>query len=198
MSMGLRIAISGLGLTLPGHLASALRPAAINPVIGRAASNTVVAHLRRLNNERPNQLGGKRTNFYASAARGTSYSVISDTEVTVSIAHVGIRQRFFGGKIVPTGGRKFLTIPAAAEAHGKRAREFSDLEVVFGMGGRPIGLARKAQGKRQFGTILFRLVRSVNQRPDPSVLPDKATIAAACTAAGKSHIERAKRRDATA
>lgn len=196
MSLGLQITVTGEGIATPARVLSALRPAAINPVIGRAGSNAVVKHLRALNTARPNQLGGKRTNFYAGAARGTSYAVVSDTEVTVTVAQIGIRQRFFGGRIVPTGGRKFLTIPAAAEAHGKRAREFSDLEVVFGLGGRPIGLARKAQGKRAFGTILFRLVRSVTQRPDPTVLPTSADLGAAIAPAVQSHIERAIRRDA--
>ena len=167
-----------------------MAPDRINPVVGRSAVNTIRAHLFRANRTRPNVLGGTRTNFYASAARGTSFQSVGDGAV-VSIAQIGIRQRVLGGTIKPKTA-KFLTIPVAPEAYGKRAREFGDLEVIFGAGGQPVALATKgtrslsitqnAHGKTvqrltgRRGVILFRLVRSVTQRPDPTVLPDEATL----------------------
>lgn len=193
MSVGLSIRISGEGADIPARVLRAIAPARINPVIGRAASNTTVAHLRRLNQERPNALGGRRTNYYAGAARGTSFAVVDDSTVVVSIAQRGIRQRVFGGTIKPRQA-KFLTIPVHPLAHGKRAREFGDLEIVFGAGGRPVALARKASGTRRFGEILFALRRSVTQRPDPSVLPANATLRADIVRAVESAVARAARR----
>lgn len=75
-------------------------------------------------------------------------------------------------------------------AHGKRAREFSDLEVVFGAGGRPVALARKASGKRTLGEVYFRLVKSVTQAADPAVLPTTAALGAAIRPDLEAHIAR--------
>lgn len=61
-------------------------------------------------------------------------------------------------------------------AHGKTAREFGDLELVFGLGGQPIALARKAKGKRRFGEIMYLLLKSVTQAADPAVLPSMEAL----------------------
>ena len=195
-AVSLSVNVTGEGLAIPRRLLGALAPGRINPVIGRAATNATVAHLRAKNASSPNALGGRRTNYYAGAARATSFAVVSDTEVVIGVAQIGIRQRFFGGTIRPRTA-KFLTIPVAPEAHGKRAREFGDLEVIFGRGGRPIGLARKAQGTRRFGVMLYRLARSVTQRADPSVLPTSATLGTAITTAVQSTVARATRTGTT-
>lgn len=154
------------------------------PIIGRSATNTIREHLFGLNASRPNTLGGPRTNFYAGAARSTQFQIVGD-DVIVSINHVGIAQRYFGGTIRPKVA-KYLTIPVHPKAYGHRAREF-DLELVFGRNGEPIALATKANlitivrqkrngevtrtlgGRR--GEIMFRLVKQVTQQPDPTVLP---------------------------
>lgn len=181
-----------------------LQPARLNPVIGRAGVNVYRAYLFNQNRTRPNKLGGKRTNFYATAARGTGFDIDADG-VTISIRSVGIRQRFFGGVIKPKTA-KFLTIPVAPEAHGKRAREF-DLEVVYGAGGRPVALATKStsaptknskgqEGNKttaRRGVIMFRLVESITQAPDPTVLPPIDQVAGAIVSAVTSTIERAIR-----
>ncbi len=159
------------------------------PIIGRSATNTIREHLFGLNATRPNWLGGTRTNFYAGAARSTQFQIVGDA-VVVSINHVGIAQRYFGGTIRPKVA-KFLTIPVHPRAYGKRAREF-DLELVFGRDGIPYALATKANlvtiirqtkkgtvtrklgGRR--GEIMYRLVKQVTQKPDPTVLPHTELI----------------------
>lgn len=171
-----------------------LQPEALRAIVGRSAVNTVRAHLFGVNQSRPNRLGGPRTNFYTQAARATSFRIVGDA-VVVSIASVGIAQRYFGGTIRPVT-KKFLTIPARAEAYGKRAGEFQDLEVLVGRNG-PYALARRsaslisigrrgADGRRaigrrgsQGGEILFWLVKEVTQKPDPTVLPYNEQIEAA-------------------
>lgn len=172
-----------------------IRADRINPIVGRAATNVFRAHLFAADNAHPNALGGSRTHFYAEAARATHFDVVSDG-VLISVNQVGIRQRVLGGTIVPKT-KKFLTIPARAEAYGKRAREFESLVVVFGSNGQPVALAAndktdterftgRAYGrgralggsanKGHAGTVMFWLVKSVTQVGDPSVVPDEAEL----------------------
>jgi len=164
----------------------------LGPVIGASAVKITRRHLLDRNLE-PNQFGAAKTNFYQKAANAVQWQLVGDT-VVISINSVGIAQRYFGGTIRPVAA-KFLTIPARAEAHGKRASEFSpgELTLVFGRNG-PIALARRAStalgfrkdrktGLRrayskgeQGGDILFWLKREVTQQPDPTVLPEHGAI----------------------
>lgn len=173
-------------------LLAGLAPEQVNPIIGRSAQQSYSRHLINVSRTRPNKLGGRRTFFFEAAAKGTSWRAVGD-HVVVSIASVGIRQRYFGGTIRPKAGKKFLTIPVHPKAYGKRAGEF-DLEIVFGLKGEPIALATKptlsasvrlTKGGRvvsrdagRRGEIYYRLVRSVTQQPDPSVLPESQQVTA--------------------
>jgi hypothetical protein len=47
----------------------------------RAGQNFVRAHLFKYNSEHPNKMGGDRTNFYAQAARGTTFESNPDKAV---------------------------------------------------------------------------------------------------------------------
>lgn len=175
-----------------------LQPDRLFPIIGRSATNTIREHLFGLNQIRPNALGGPRTNFYASAARSTHFDVVPGG-VQISINHIGIAQRYFGGKISAgqstssASGKptKYLTIPARAEAYGKRASEFPDLIVLRRGGhehGEPFALARAVQdavsfrrskdgrykllkGGERGGEILFWLKKEIDQEGDKTVLP---------------------------
>jgi hypothetical protein len=183
------------------RLERALSPTQLRPLIGRSARHTYVEHFRALNATRPNWLGGRRTNYYLGAARATHFDVVGDA-VVISVNQVGIAQRYFGGtiragrSINPRTGRptKFLTIPVHPQAHGRRAAEFPELEIVYGARGEPVALATPmnlgvsiTQDKRgrirkrnigRRGEIMFRLVRSVVQQPDPSVLPAEFAVRA--------------------
>jgi hypothetical protein len=111
-----------------------LSPRFVNRIAGRAGQNFVRDYLFKFNTSHPNKMGGDRTNFYAQAARGTTWAS-DEIKAVISINQVGIRQRWLGGEIKARKG-KYLTIPARAEAYGKRAREFPDLTLVF-IGGKP-------------------------------------------------------------
>lgn len=202
--IGLEINLRGTAGQTLRRLRGAIDPARLSPAAGRAVRNVVRDHLFRLNQERPNQLGGKRTNFYTGAGRATQFVMQGDIAV-VSINQVGIRQRFFGGTIRPKTA-KYLTIPVHPNAHGKRAREF-DLEVVFGEGGKPIALATKGTLRREVtqtrsgnirsrnvgrrGEIYYRLVRQVVQQPDVSVLPRPDQTYGAAISAINTEVDRA-------
>ena len=194
--------------TAPGvvrAIGRALQIDRVGPIIGRSANNTIREHLFGLNSSRPNALGGSRTNYYAQAARATQFQVEGES-VIVSINQIGIAQRYFGGTIKPKKA-KYLTIPARAEAHGKRAGEFNDLVVVFGRGGQPIGLARAWQTKIgqnksgqtvsrgiAGGEILFWLVKEVTQQADKSVLPEDGTMTEAINRDVASYLDRITQR----
>lgn len=175
-----------------------MRPEQLQPVVGRSARTVYKDHLIGLNSSRANALGGPRTGFYLKAAQGTSFTSEGD-HVIIAIASVGIAQRYFGGTIragASGSGAQYLTIPARAESHGKRASEFNDLELLWGRNG-PYALARRhatliriarpnATGTRkvvrrgeQGGEILFWLKEEITQKEDPSVLPDSDKVATA-------------------
>lgn len=172
------------------RLAAALQPPVINRVVADSGVSLFRDHFFKLNAERPNKLRGKRTNFYADAARGTSGTVLPDGAL-VSVNQVGIRQRWKGGTIRPGPGKQWITIPARTEAYGRRAGAFNDLRfVLFRKNGnalaalvrndstklkrkrdRKTGVVSLVSGGEQGGEILYWLKKSVTQRPDPSVVP---------------------------
>lgn len=169
-----------------------MRGPGIKTVAGREAVDVVRKHLVDYNRQHPNKLGGERKDFYQKAAAATNFAVVPEGAL-VSINKQGIRQRYEGGTIEPVD-RDFLTIPARAEAYGHLAREFNDLRVMFGKGGKPVALVQPNQiaikptgkkrkdGSRRFkaaeetGGVMFWLVRSVTQRGDKAVLPDEKVI----------------------
>lgn len=135
----------------------------INQAIGFAEVELFREHLIDYNAAHPNKLGGKRTHFYSQLAQAVEFETTGDG-VRLGIDHIAARQRIEGGPIMPgvnnsflTGQRtKYLTIPARAEAHGRRASEFEDLEIVFSKTGRPFALARRVQvlKKKKKGDIV--------------------------------------------
>jgi hypothetical protein len=171
----------------------------VRRVAGRAVINALRAHFDRLDQERPNALGGRRTHFYRQVAHSIQQPRTEGENVVISINHVGAAQRFFGGTIRPVNA-KYLTIPARAEAYGKRAGEFKDLEVLWSWRQRrPIALIQRSQtrmttarrkgekrvlrGEEFGGGVFFWLVKAVTQKADPTVLPPEETVSAAVTPA---------------
>lgn len=181
--MGLSIQVYDQASPVLQRLASHLNPRDMGQVAGRAVQNRVREHLYDRNRTHRNQLGGKRTNFAAAAARSTTFRVVEDGAV-VSINHVGFRQRLEGGTILPTRTR-YLAIPVRAEAYGTTPRERKDLEfeIVPGIG--PVLVKKRAVRQRKVkagrssivtatwdgGEIMYRLVRRVTQRADRTWLP---------------------------
>lgn len=149
--MAYSVSIYGEELNKLKNLAKYLHQPELKTVMARSATNLVRDKLYSFDRTNPNKLGGKRTHYYGQAARGTSY-VVEPTMIIISINQVGIRQSWQGGAVYAgvnssryTGKpTKYLTIPAIAEAHGKRAGEFSNLTLAYGRGGRPYALVEAA------------------------------------------------------
>lgn len=98
----------------------------LNDALGRRLARELVDHFRNKNST-PNRLGGTRTNFWSDVAEATTLSKVDESGAEVTVADSRFRIHLFGGVIRPTAGRKFLTIPLIAEAHGLRVREYESL-----------------------------------------------------------------------
>jgi hypothetical protein len=181
-------------LTLTGAAVDATR------AVGRAVAELVRRHLVAKNAE-GNKRGWPSTNFYGRAADQTTFSV-GPNVAEIVVAQDGIRQRLYGGKITAAPG-KALAIPVNPRAYGKSPREFGALELVRtgppGVGNAvlvlPAELVITAGGKKRRGApkatatpitkrklpgeVMYLLTRSVDQKADPSVMPDDDTILAA-------------------
>ncbi len=111
-----------------------------------------------------------------------------------------IAQRYFGGPLSPTGGRRYLTIPARREAYGKRAREFRDLVFVPRKGGKAMLVqaeqtkflrsGKKLHTTSAGGGVFFWLVPGVTQHKNPDVLPTEQQIRAAAVGSASRYFTR--------
>lgn len=162
----------------------------LTKAIGHDCTEMTKSHLRTLDYIRPNRLGGDRTHYYAKAAQSTRYSA-TPGEILIAIQQPGIRLHYHGGTVTPKL-RKWLTIPARAEAHGHRAREF-ELTPFYGKKGiYALALTSElrtkvlTRGKRKgqsvpdtsnaqawTSAVMYWLTKLATFQPDPSVIPNE-------------------------
>ena len=190
----------------------------IREAAGLAGVEEVKAHVTKLDAERPNKLGGKRQHFFAQAAESALW-LEQGADVIIDVPEpLGLRQAIQGGPIEPGEGKKYLTIPAIAEAYGHRAREFDNLRPLFRRVAGKVeafalaeapqqevkikdGKVRKGALKgmvvqRSLGgatiktapTIFFWLVKAVNQTGDGSIAPDEAAVAGRAMVAVRQYL----------
>jgi hypothetical protein len=158
------------------------------------------------------RLGAGRSHFYGGVAKGVQFPVSEGAgEVSVSINNVGIAQRYFGGPITPKD-KQWLTIPAVAEAYGRPANSFNNLNFVLfrpdlaalieKTPGQP-SLAKRTR-KAKNGVIkqidatnddkkprvIYWLKKEVQQAPDPTVLPTDDEMSEAAVEAGREALSR--------
>lgn len=160
----------------------------VRKVMGRAIGNALRRHFTTLDQERPNQLGGRRTHFYGQARRGVQQpELVGGDGVKVEIDKLGIAQRYFGGTIEREDGG-LLTIPVNPAAYGHRAREFDLTPIYFGDGSGILVDDTNPESRGGIGEVFYRLVRSVHQDPDPSVLPSDEALSQVALEAGEDYI----------
>jgi hypothetical protein len=171
--------------------------------VGEAGTKVLLEHFADKEENDPHKsadkLNAQKTGLYGDFGESTDYRVESDG-VLLTVSHVAARQRYRGGRIVPTNAQR-LTIPARAEAYGRRAgtvgiplmfhfafderyQKWRPALVAFESGTRQVKDRRKGREgqmrtvvdkKRPAGTY-FWLVSSVEQDPDPTVLPTERQI----------------------
>lgn len=152
-------------------------------VMGREARNQLVRHYRDKDRSEPNKLGGRRTHYWLQVARSVQAPAgRGPDKVVVAINEPTIRQKIYGGKLTPgksisrkTGKpTKALTIPVSQEAYGRTA---STLEYEEGIHlflvPRDFGTGLLAAAMKD-GSIKVHYVlkKTVQQKPDPTALPD--------------------------
>lgn len=193
------------------QLVAGMRSRGFITAVARGVRNAVQGFYRGLQFSRPNKMGWRRLNFWADVAKSVQLPEIqSAAQATISVNHVGIRQRIQGGYIRPTGGRKYLTLPADERAYGMRAREFHNLhfgfaenrwgnlapallenwsqDVRFGKQ-RKDGSRKVTPGPERGGDVIFWLVQKVYQRPDPAARPTDEALFSAGTEAGNDYAQ---------
>lgn len=170
------------------RLADGIKRPDVRRVMGRAIGTTLRKHYTKLDRERPNQLGGKRTHFWGQVRRSVQQPMLVGGDgVRVDTNHVGAAQRYFGGDIEAKPGKK-LTIPVHPEAHGKRAREFDDLDPIYFDNGDGILVRPNDESPNGIGEVYYLLRQRVHQEEDPTVLPTEEELQQAAFTAGDEHI----------
>lgn len=137
---------------------------------GIAAKRELQRHYRAKNEEEPNKLGGKRTNFWANVGRSIKGPIDKGGKVQVQITDKRIRQKIYGGTIVPKAS-EYLTIPLKPEAHGVTAEDFetetgAELFYVELKGNK--FLAANYEDRFQ---LFYLLKQEITQDPWPNSLP---------------------------
>lgn len=175
-------------------LRESCQPQNVNPAIGTAVKKLFQNHFIGLPS---NKQGFPTTNFWADAARSTTWMLLADG-VLIRVDKAGVQQRLRGGDIVPGAGKTYLTLPATADAYGHRAGEFNLKFAIVNQDGfqRPALVARRSvaamvtqtkTGKfkhtgDEIGEVVFYwLVRHVHQEPNPDVIPSDDEITTAAT-----------------
>lgn len=121
-----------------------------------------------------NRLGARPTGILEKAAESPEGRGSVDG-ATVTIRPGEVLSRTFGEVTIrPTGGKRYLTIPVAAEAYGRRAREFDDLKFIrIGPQQIPVLARRMANGNM---VVYYALAREVKQKQDRTLLPSDDAI----------------------
>lgn len=194
--MPVEITISGPAVERIAEFRASLADDGSKHAAGRGVRRLLMDYYRSLDSSRPNAMGGKRTHFYAGAARSVDYA-IDNEGAAVTVHQRGIAQRYYGGTIKPVNSR-YLTIPVDPSAYGRRAGEFDNLTVHFGLTrsgqrrplflvqesdykyktgkNRKTGVKEVKSAKFEAGKIMYYLALSVTQDPDPTVLPSDDLI----------------------
>ncbi len=116
-----------------------------------------------------NTLGATPTGHLEQAYQAVQ-QVSGDSSASLIFPRASRLRAAFGPyAIVPTNGKTYLTIPAAAEAYGKRAGEFSDL-FFLRVGPNQTPILARATGRGQIQTM-YVLVKQANIPEASDLLP---------------------------
>jgi len=174
-------------------LLGVLTPQRMAAAIGPRCARFTQQWLRGLGT---NERGWPTTNFWARAAKSTSWAPVPEGAL-ISINQIGVRQRWLGGRIEPVNA-KALAIPISPVSYGHVPADFPGLFLLrtkkgayLVQHGAGIGAASKTARLRQrrgMGghamsradaslNFLFKLSAGVNQAGDPRVMPSRDGLA---------------------
>lgn len=168
------------------RLRLALRGAPVARVLAEAGADVTRSHLYGLASSRHRK--GQGLNFYARAADAVVAEPVSGgAEVTVP--HVGLALRYYGGTVRPSGrisqitGRPIrrLAVPIPGKgAEGKTPGEFEGLFLIRSRRGNALLAGKKANG---MVGLLFMLLPKTVHKADKTVLPKDSEYLEACQGA---------------
>lgn len=126
------------------------------------------------------RLGATPTNFRAANARALQADSDDEGAFLRIPRSTGLGRAFGQITIRPTGGRKFLTIPATAETYGRQAGEWPqdtfDFAIITTIRGTTPALIWAEDGGNHIrGSVAFWLRREVIQQQDRTLLPSDDT-----------------------
>ncbi len=167
----------------------------VHELIGERASEVTRNHLNAIAQTRhrtAERLGAAPSGYWAQAAEKTSFRA-DEKGATVSINQPGISRVEHDVTIVPGAGKKYLTIPAMAEAYNQRAYRMDLIAIVRNIQGvrRAIALGKvSGKGKDRVETVWYWLVKSVTQKQDRSLLPSDEEYRLAALAGARDYVDR--------
>jgi hypothetical protein len=173
-------------------------PARCAKIASRLAAAVFTSHFELLSRER--HRSQMPHDFYLTAARSTIGRSEGSSAIVEVSAPTGLRQRVLGGKIYATksyrlrGGRTYsaLWIPVG-EAVGRTGGDYRGALAVIWNSTTQKGVAVDKTSR----SVLFALVGSVDQQPDPTVIPDAHDLRAAIIPVLINKLERAWQRRRT-
>jgi hypothetical protein len=192
MSVAVNITLTGIPSPELGALASLLRePGSMYARIAGDAEKFVKTHGRQtsLSEHRTAERLGATPTGHLQDAYEAIESASDESAATLFIPRGSRLRAAFGDYTIrPRAGKKYLTIPANAEAYGKRAGEFDDLFFMrVGPKKSPVLARRKAgienvllatrpgqrRAARRFtqAEIMYFLTRESNIPADPKLIP---------------------------
>jgi hypothetical protein len=183
MSVSVDIQVTGNAQKMLAKLdAKLINRAELHHDIAARAENTVRDWLISLAGTRhatANRLGATPSGHLERAAESV-HSESDATAATVNVTSPGITRAFKDITITPGNGKKYLTIPATAEAYNKRAGTFNDLRLAFFKGGL-LALVRpnKDAPKGERPPVYYWLKKSVTQKQDRTLLPSDKLLQSA-------------------
>ena len=179
MSVALKVEVRSADLEarLQRFMAGLTDRTELHEQIGARATELTKNHLVAIAQSRhatAQRLGAVPTGFWGQGADKTSFTA-NEEGATVSIRQPGIGRAFHDVTIEPGAGKKYLTLPAIAEAYGKVARTVPDLTMMIRWKEgqrRAVALAQvSGKGKERTETVWYWLVKSVRQKQDRTLPP---------------------------
>lgn len=145
--------------------------------VGKGFEITLQRHFMALN-RRPNKRGWRKTNFWSGIAKSTTFVSATNDTATVAIQEgKKFAAKLFGAKIRPTGGRKFLAIPAIESRYGISPSSLDKNDLSFRKTRRG-GLLGKIRADGSMEVHYF-LVRSAKTPAQADALPNESEISTA-------------------
>jgi hypothetical protein len=197
VSIGLQIEIrsADVDLALQGFFDGIRDRAELHQQVGTRARDLTRSHLVAIAQTRhatAERLGATPSGYWAQAAEKTTFAADAEA-ATVSIKQKGIGRVAHDITITPGAGKKYLTIPAIAEAYNQRAYRVAGLHaMVRWINGERRAIAMsmtQGTGKARTETVWYWLVRSVTQLQDRTLLPSDEEYRLAALAGISDYID---------